>query len=337
MRALVCLKPGELVVEDRPEPIRGEGEVLVQIKRIGICGTDYHIFEGSHPFLKYPRVMGHELSGEVLEADTSTGLRAGQIVVINPYIACGTCFACHSGKPNCCMHIAVLGVHRDGGMCERISLPMSNVYPAGDLTVDEAAGVEFLAIGAHAVSRSRAARNDRVLVIGAGPIGLGAVAFARIAGCAVTVLDRDQERLDFAVNEVGAANAVMGGETAAKELSDLTVGDGFSVVFDATGNRGSMEAAFQYVAHGGTLTLVSVVTDQISFSDPIFHSREMTVSGSRNALKADFAHVAASIANGSVPFDKLVTHRTTLEDARINLPIWTTAKRGLVKALIEVN
>lgn len=337
MRALVCLKPGELALEDRPEPRRADGEVLVQILRIGICGTDYHIFEGSHPYLQYPRVMGHELSGEVLEAPDSSELRPGQRVVINPYISCGHCIACRSGKPNCCVRIAVLGVHRDGGMCERISLPAGNVYPAGPLSLDQAAGVEFLAIGAHSVSRSRAAPGDKALVIGAGPIGLGVAAFARIAGCEVTVMDRDAERLAFAMSTIGTAHAIMGGDTAAAAIAELTGGDGFTMVFDATGSRSSMETAFQYVAHGGTLTLVSVVNEQIGFSDPAFHQREMTLAGSRNALKGDFAHVVAAIADGSVPLDKLITHRTTLEGARTQLPVWTTAKRGLVKALIEVD
>ena len=141
-------------------------------------GTDFHIFEGSHPYLEYPRVLGHELSGEVLEAPKGSVLQAGQIVVVNPYVSCGVCIACRNGKPNCCVRIAVLGVHRDGGMCERISVPDRNLYPAGSLTFDEAASVEFLAIGAHAVARAGLGEGASTLVIGAGPIGLGAALFA---------------------------------------------------------------------------------------------------------------------------------------------------------------
>jgi len=148
MQAIVCQKPGALAFEDRPEPTRGAGEVLVQIRRVGICGTDYHIYEGTQPYLQYPRVMGHELSAEVMEAPVTSALKRGQIVVVNPYIACGTCTACRNGKPNCCMRIAVLGVHRDGGMTELLSLPEGNLYPAGVLSIEQAATVEFLGIGA---------------------------------------------------------------------------------------------------------------------------------------------------------------------------------------------
>src|ERR1700686_5360631 len=123
MRAIVCRKPGELAIEERPESKRSPGEVLVQVRRVGICGTDYHIYEGSHPYLQYPRVMGHELSAEVLEAPDSSRLKPGQTVIGNPYLSWETCIACVHGKPNCCMRIAVLGVHRDGGMCERLSVP----------------------------------------------------------------------------------------------------------------------------------------------------------------------------------------------------------------------
>src|SRR5450755_3999549 len=167
MQTVVCRKPGELAIEDRPAPQRGPGEVLIGVRRIGICGTDYHIYEGSHPYLNYPRVIGHELSGEVLEAPQGSVFKAGEVVVINPYLSCGTCVACRNGKPNCCVKLAVLGVHRDGGMCERISVLEDNLYPADGLSLDQAASVEFLAIGAHAVARSRLTAGARTLVIGA--------------------------------------------------------------------------------------------------------------------------------------------------------------------------
>jgi threonine dehydrogenase-like Zn-dependent dehydrogenase len=163
-------------------PARGPGEVLVRISRIGICGTDYHIFEGLHPYLQYPRVMGHELSAEVLEAGPDSAFQPGEPVIIIPYLFCGTCIACRKGKTNCCKTLQCLGVHCDGGMCERISLPEANIFPAGGLSLDEAAMVEFLAIGAHAVRRSRVQGGDRALVVGAGPIGIGTALFARIAG-----------------------------------------------------------------------------------------------------------------------------------------------------------
>jgi 2-desacetyl-2-hydroxyethyl bacteriochlorophyllide A dehydrogenase len=336
MQAVVCRKPGEVALEERPEPVRGEADVLVGVLRIGLCGTDFHIFEGSHPYLNYPRIIGHEFSGEVLEAPSGSDLKRGQTVVINPYVSCGTCIACRNGKPNCCMRIAVLGVHRDGGCCERISVPAGNLYPARSLTVDQAASTEFLAIGAHAVARSGAKPGQRALVIGAGPIGLGAALFAGIAGADVTIMDRDPARLAFAVENRIAARSIGAGEAAEAEIAAVTAGEGFDLVFDATGSRTSMEGAFCHVAHGGTLVLVSVVSESVTFSDPEFHKREMTVMGSRNATRTDFERVIAAIEAGRVPLDKLITHRTSLAGAITDLPRWTTEKTGLVKALVEI-
>jgi 2-desacetyl-2-hydroxyethyl bacteriochlorophyllide A dehydrogenase len=324
------------MIEERPEPERGEAEVLVGVRRIGICGTDYHIFEGSHPYLQYPRIMGHELSGEVLEAPRGSSLDRGQIVIVNPYVSCGSCIACRNGKPNCCTRIAVLGVHRDGGMCERISVPERNLYPAGNLTVDEAACVEFLAIGAHAAARSHLSPGARTLVIGAGPIGLGAALFTGLAGGQVTIMDRDPDRLAFARNAGIVGNTLESGQRSEDLVRRATDGDGFDVVVDATGNQASMEAAFAYVAHGGLLVLVSVVTGNVTFSDPEFHKREMAVLGSRNALRSDFETVARAIEAGRVPVPRLLTHRTTLAGAAADLPRWATEKKGLVKALVEV-
>ena len=336
MQAVVCRKPGEVALEERPEPIRGEAEVLVGVRRIGLCGTDFHIFEGSHPYLNYPRIIGHEFSGEVLEAPAGSDLKPGQTVVINPYVSCGSCIACRNGKPNCCMRIAVLGVHRDGGCCERISVPAGNLYPARSLTVDQAASTEFLAIGAHAVARSGVKPGQRALVIGAGPIGLGTALFAGIAGTDVSIMDRDPARLAFALQNGIAARSIAAGDQTVDEVAAITNGEGFDLVFDATGNRSSMEGAFRHVAHGGTLVLVSVIAENVTFSDPEFHKREMTVMGSRNATRADFERVIAAIEGGRVPLAKLITHRTSLAGAILDLPRWTTEKDGLVKALVEI-
>ncbi|MER9626160.1 zinc-binding alcohol dehydrogenase family protein [Mesorhizobium sp. M0296] len=337
MKAVVCRSPGELVLEDRPEPgAPPAGWALVAVSHVGICGTDYHIFEGKHPFLAYPRIMGHEVSGTVIEVGEGVDLAVGEAVVVNPYLACGKCIACRQGKPNCCVMIEVLGVHRDGAMCEQILVPAQNLYPANGLSLADAAAVEFLAIGAHAVRRSLADPGARTLVIGAGPIGLGTALFARIAGLDVTLLDMSAERLGFAESELGFATLDGSRGAAADLVREATGGDGFDVVFDATGNTRSVQSAFAHVAHGGALVLVSVVKDDIAFSDPEFHKREMMLIGSRNALRADFDHVAASIRNGALPLAKLVTHRTTFGETPHDLARWAHEKSGLIKAVIQV-
>ncbi|WP_192253148.1 zinc-binding alcohol dehydrogenase family protein [Mesorhizobium silamurunense] len=337
MKAVVCRSPGDLVLEHRPAPgTPPAGWARVAVSHVGICGTDYHIFEGKHPFLAYPRIMGHEVSGTVVERGEGVVLAVGEPVIINPYLACGKCIACRHGKPNCCVSIEVLGVHRDGAMCDEVLVPAQNLYPANGLSLADAAAVEFLAIGAHAVRRSLGAPGQRTLVIGAGPIGLGTALFARIAGLDVGLLDMSTERLRFAESELGFAALDGSKAPAAEPVRQATGGEGFDIVFDATGNTQSVQSAFAHVAHGGTLVLVSVVKDDITFSDPEFHKREMTLVGSRNALRADFDHVAASIRNGAVPLAKLVTHRTTLGETPRDLARWAHEKSGLIKAVIEV-
>lgn len=331
MDALVCVEPGNLQLERRPLPKRGDGEVLVRPRMIGICGTDYHIYEGKHPYLQYPRVMGHELAVEVVEAPAGSGLVPGQIMVVNPYLACGQCSACRRGKPNCCKQIQVLGVHRDGGMCELLVLPAINLVSAEGLGLEACAAVEFLAIGAHAVRRSRAGPGGRVLIVGAGPIGLGAALFARLQGAQITIVDTDADRLAGASAVVIDAATRLAGEATTRDLTES-----FDVVFDATGNRQSMEAGFGFVDHGGRYVFVGVIKGELSFVAPDFHRKEMELLGSRNATLEDFDRVIAAMRNGDIPLDRIITHRTTLPGAQSDLATWASDKAGLIKAMIAV-
>ncbi|WP_196260752.1 zinc-binding alcohol dehydrogenase family protein [Pelagibacterium limicola] len=334
MKALVCEQPGTLRLEERElPPSPGEGWVAVDIGHVGICGTDYHIFEGKHPFLAYPRVMGHELSGRVAEA--AGPFARGDLVIINPYIACGTCRACRRGKPNCCYNIGVLGVHRDGGMCERIHVPLENLYPAGSLEPFEAAMVEFLAIGAHAVRRSELTRADRVLVVGVGPIGLGVALFARLRGAEVHLLDASRSRLDLVAEKFGF-DSTMALEEGADAVMTRTDGEGYDIVFDATGNAAAIEAGFAYLAHGGTYVLVSVVTNSITFADPEFHKREMKLVGSRNATREDFDTVIAAIAAGEINTAALRTHSARLDSLPEQFQDLLNNRDTLIKAIVEV-
>jgi 2-desacetyl-2-hydroxyethyl bacteriochlorophyllide A dehydrogenase len=337
MRAAVCLEPGKLVLDQRAAPAAPPpGWVSLDIARVGICGTDYHIFEGKHPFLAYPRVMGHELSGRVAALGEGVSLALGSLQIVNPYISCGTCVACRKGKPNCCTRIQVLGVHTDGGMCDRIQVPAGNLYSAGDLSPRDASMVEFLAIGAHAVRRAQPRKGDRALVVGVGPIGLGTAVFAQIAGLDVTLLDASEERLGFAHDTLGFASTVVVSTSADEAFARITGGDGFDTIFDCTGYANSIEAGFTRLAHGGTYVLVSIVKDMISFSDPEFHKRETTLLGSRNATHEDFTHVVDCMARGLVPLDALATHSLSLEELPEFMALRAHDKRGLIKAIIEV-
>ncbi|MGV8937283.1 MAG: zinc-binding alcohol dehydrogenase family protein [Allorhizobium sp.] len=335
MLTVICNSPRHLSAIDTPKPMRNDDDVMLRIRRIGVCGTDLHIFTGNQPYLSYPRVMGHELAATVEEAPVGSALAAGDVVSVLPYLSCGHCNACRNGKTNCCRALSVLGVHRDGGMTEYLCLPEKAVIKAEGLTLDQAAMVEFLAIGAHAVRRAAIAASMRVLIVGAGPIGMAVAVFARLAGGTVTVLDGRADRLAFCAEHLGVAATVTLGPDDIDTLSQLTSGEFFDVVFDATGNPKAIERGFSLVGHGGTYVLVSIVSSDISFSDPEFHKRETTLLGSRNATRDDFEQVIAAIRAGDVP-DALITHRMALTDVAANFAGLLDPAAGVVKAMIEV-
>ena len=333
LKAIICSQPGELRLVERPEPNSAPDEVLVRIHRVGLCGTDYHIFKGNQPFLAYPRVMGHELAGVVVSAPAGCGFAVGQTITINPYLACGKCRSCQRGKPNCCRNVTVLGVHADGGMCDLISVPVTAVLDATGLSLDQAAMVEFLAIGAHAVARSGIGQGDRALVVGAGPIGIGTAIFAQLAGANVTLMDSRLARLKIPREQLGMDQVIVANSEALETLSQQTDGEFFDVVYDATGAIAAMCSGLSYVGHGGTYVLISVVKEDLKFPDPEFHKRETTLMASRNALSDDFARVIAAIKSGAIPTSVLHTHSIAAEDMPREVPRLIDEAEDVIKAI----
>ncbi|MFN4142731.1 zinc-binding alcohol dehydrogenase family protein [Aestuariivirga sp.] len=336
MRAILCRNPRELEIVERPLPERKPGEALMRIRRIGVCGTDMHIYQGNQPYFVYPRIMGHELSGEIVEAERGSQLKPGDPVYIVPYLHCGHCIACRAGKTNCCTSLKVLGVHIDGGMCEYLALPETHLFKAEGITLDEAAMVEFLAIGAHAVSRARVSRGERALVVGAGPIGVGVALFAQLNGAEVSVIDGREDRLAFAAKVLGVPHAITLGEGDAERMREETGGEFYGHVFDCTGSPKAMERGFSLVAHGGTYVLVSIVQGNISFSDPEFHKRETTLLSSRNATLVDFATVMTAMREAKVPTRAIRTHSASLWEVGKKMPEWIRPEAGTVKAVLEL-
>lgn len=333
MKAVVCREPYNLTIEERPAPEAAPGEVIVRIRRVGLCGTDYHIYAGQHPFLAYPRVMGHELAGEVEHVPDGSAFHIGQQVAINPYLTCGTCIACRKDKPNACVNIRVLGVHTDGGMAELLAVPESALLDATGLTLDQAAMIEFLAIGAHAVARAAVVAEERVLVVGAGPIGIACGLFARSNGAAVTLTDTRLPRLAYARERLGFEDTVDATADPIGSLAERTDGDMFDTVFDATGSLAAMAQSLSYVAHGGKLVLVGVATGNLVFADPELHKRETTLLASRNAHASDFARVRDAIVSGEIPTAALHTHSLVADDMPQRLPELIAEADHVVKAI----
>ena len=283
MFQIVLTSPGSLAAAEGPEPgLPGPGEALVRVHRLGVCGTDLHAFAGNQPFFSYPRILGHELGVEVLQVGAGvTDLAIGDRCAVEPYLNCGRCRACRSGKPNCCSELKVLGVHVDGGMRPFLHLPAAKLHRSGSLSFDQLALVETVAIGAHAVERAEVAPGEVVLVLGAGPIGLGAIQLARTTGARLIVADVSAERLEFCRRRLGVTEVIRVDDAFKASLLNTTSGELPSVVIDATGNAGSMARTFDLAGQGATIVFVGLFQGEVTFNDPNFHRRELTLRASR--------------------------------------------------------
>lgn len=337
MKKIVCEKPKTFKMVEAERPVPQEGEALIRVQRIGICGTDIHAYGGNQPFFTYPRVLGHELSG-IIESipDNASGLRVGDQVSIIPYMECGECIACKNGKPNCCTNMKVKGVHIDGGMSEWMTVPADHLVKTKGLTLDQSAMIEPLSIGAHAVRRAAIQKGEYALVIGAGPIGLGVMAFAKNQGAKVIAMDVNDERLAFAREWANIDETVNALEQPLEKLAELTNGEMPTVVFDATGNAKSMTDAFNYPAHGGKLIFVGLVKTDITFHDPDFHAKELTLMGSRNATREDFQYVVNALNEGLVDLRKYITHRTHFDHMIEQFEGWLNPEAKVIKAIVEL-
>jgi 2-desacetyl-2-hydroxyethyl bacteriochlorophyllide A dehydrogenase len=338
MKALVCEQPGSFQYVRKERSFLQNGHAILKIKRIGICGTDLHAFEGTQPFFNYPRILGHELAAEIVEIETNSELAVGDRVTFSPYFYCGKCIACRNGLTNCCADLKVFGVHIDGGMCEFISVPVQYLIKGNEMSFDELALVEPLAIGAHGIRRAGVKAGEFVLVIGAGPIGLGVMEFARIAGAQVIAMDVNDQRLKFCKQRLHLAHTINPAkEDVMAELKAITNNDMPTVVIDATGNLKAINNAFQYMAHGGRYVLVGLQRNEIVISHPEFHKREATLMSSRNATKEDFDHVLNCMKNKLLDPSTYITHRVQFDEVKDNFESWLNPANGVIKAMVEID
>jgi len=335
MEYIVCKEPGYFQLEQKGVPVAGRDEALLKIHRVGICGTDIHAYAGNQAFFSYPRILGHEISAEILEIpDNNKGLSVGDKVIIMPYLSCGKCIACRHGKTNCCTNIQVLGVHTDGGMQEFISLPVEVLMPAGELSHDEIAIVEPLAIGAHALRRADVKKGEVIVIVGCGPIGIGMMALAKIIGCTIIALDVNQQRLDFVHAEIGVDHAINALEDPMNSILEITNGDLATAVFDATGSKRAQESGIDYMSHGGCYVLVGLSKGDLTFTHPKIHAKETTLMCSRNATFDDFRWVKETLEGGQFPTDKFITHRAPFSEMIDRFDGWVKPETGVIKAMV---
>lgn len=336
MHTLVLDEPGRFSLIDTSEPdAPGPGEALIRIRRIGVCGTDIHAFRGEQPYFTYPRILGHELGAEVVAVGGGvTNVKPGDRCAVEPYMTCGDCPPCRAGKTNCCQQLKCLGVQTDGGMRERIIVPADKLHQSDKLDFDTLALVETLGIGKHAVDRAAPSKGDRVAVIGLGPIGLTVATFAKVAGADVIGIDLSEARTQSARDLLGIKTMLLDTGTPIEAQWANLFDEPPLIVFDATGNRASMQQAFRLPVSGGRLVFVGLVLGEIAFDDPEFHRRELTLLSSRNSTGQDFRQIIELIEAGRVDVTKWITHRSGLADWPGVFDDWLAPGSGLIKGVV---
>ena len=323
MKQIVLESPGKFAEREAQAPEAEAGHALVQVERVGVCGSDFHAFAGRHPIYTYPRIIGHELSGIVVDAPANgKNIRAGDRCAIEPYLTCGSCRACSLGKNNCCENIRILGIHVDGGMQEFLSVPLELLHTSTQLSLDQLALIETLGIGAHAVDRSGLRAGETALIVGAGPIGIAVAQFASERGAHVHIVERIEWRRNF-VEQMGYPSSASAEDRRA------------DVVFDATGSATTMAASLAHVATAGRLVFVGLTRDPVCLDDALLHRREVTLLASRNSFGL-FPTIIRLIEEGRIDTSHWVTDRLKLSEGTAqfqSLP----GRSTLIKAIIDVN
>lgn len=332
MKELILEEPGVLKWQDKAAPIPQKGEVLVKVHRVGVCGSDIHAFHGNQPFFSYPRVLGHELAVEVVT--TTKRFDKGDLCTVEAYYPCGTCPACKNERPNCCSSLQVLGIHTDGGHCEYMPVPEERLHKGNGLSLDELALVEPLVIGAHAAERGSLREGESVLILGAGTIGIATALFARAEGADVVIADINQEKLNFVRDKMGFDKTALVNDSLETELRKHFNGQMPYVIFDATGNPQSMMSTFELVEQSGRIVFVGLFKGDISFNDPLFHKKELTLLASRAGTAKTFAKVISMMQDGKVNALPMINQRIKFTDADQAFNELTNNK-NLVKAMIE--
>jgi L-gulonate 5-dehydrogenase len=335
VREMVTVAPGVIEVRDAAEPRPSAGEAIIDVAVVGLCGSDLHLYTGDHPYSHFPLVQGHEISGWVrsLPDDYAGPLKAGDLVAVEPYFSCGTCFPCRRGRANCCTELSVIGAQVDGALRDTIAVDVGKLHAVPGLTPELAALVEPISIGAMAVSRSGVQPGDQVLIIGAGPIGQAILLAASEAGASVAMADRLPARLELA-RELGAELAIdTSRDDLAESMAQWTRADGPAIVFEATGVPMLVRLATDLVAPSGTVVIVGLSTDDVSIPVVDFTRKELNVLGSRAGT---FPAAVKLVASRAADVQKLISHRFALEAAGDAMRIAIDRPGDVEKVLVTV-
>ena len=309
MKAVFIENPGKAVIKDIPRPARKPGEALLKLFYGGICGSDLGSYRGTFAYFSYPRTPGHEFSAEIVEIDgNDRGLKPGMVVVCNPYFNCGECYSCKHGLVNACMSNQTMGVQREGAFSEYITMPLDRIYDGKGLEPMVLAIIEPLCISYHGVKRAGVKGGDKVLIVGAGTIGILAAVAAKQKGAEVYIADVSQVKLDYA-REFGVDGVVLadGPEAYERAVKEITGGNGFDVTIEAVGLPSTFQNCIDAAAFGGRMVLIGVGKENLDFNFTMIQKKELNVFGSRNALKPDFLELIDLVKAGKIPLKKIIT------------------------------
>lgn len=337
MKAIVIPQPNEIEIREVPMPQVKEGEALLKVEYVGICGADVASFTGNQPFTSYPRIPGHEFSASIVEIpENDKGLKVGDIVTCNPYFNCGECYSCQRGFVNCCTDNQTMGVQRDGAFCEYIAMPVERIYPGMGLSAQELALIEPFSISQHAISRAEIKLTDDVLIIGAGPIGLFALLAAKQKCKRVVVADILDNRLTLA-KEYGADAVV---NTKSQSLEDFTKeftnDNGFDVCIEACGAPETFLGCIDNAAFAANIILIGNGKRETTFNHSILLKKELNVHGSRNAMKSDFIDNIKLVADGKADVMKMVSGIYDMDKAIDAFRALANNDGTLAKLLIKI-
>lgn len=318
MKAIYIEEPGKVVFREIEMPVRKKGEALLKVLYGGICGSDLGSYKGTFAYFDYPRIPGHEFSAEIVEIEENEqGLKPGMVITCNPYFNCGHCYSCERGIVNACASNETMGCQRDGAFCEYITMPIERLYDGRGLPAEILCLIEPFCISWHGVSRANIQDKDKVLVVGAGTIGVLAAIAAKAQGGEVYIADVASAKLAYAKENFGVAGTILNSspEEFIRQCDAITDGNGFDITIEAVGLPSTFQNCIDAAAFGAHMVLIGVGKQNLDFNFTLLQKKELQVCGSRNALKKDFLELIELVKSGTVPLEKIVTNTYGFSEA----------------------
>jgi L-galactonate 5-dehydrogenase len=336
MEAFVIKDKGVVEKIEIAEPTVGAGDVLIEMKYLGLCGSDINSYRGLMPFVTFPRIPGHEISGIIKGkgALVPASLNVGDAVTVLPYTQCGMCPSCRQGRFNCCQFNQTLGVQRDGALTRYISVPFEKVFTSSTLSLQELALIEPFSVGYHGANRGHVSETDVVLLLGCGTIGMGALCAAVRKGATVIALDIEDKKLEMA-KEFGAAHTINSSREDAREaIMKLTRNEGVDVAIEAAGTPVTFNMALDLVAFGGRVVTIGYSKNETAIKSQLIVSKELDICGSRNALRV-FPSVIRMFELRQKPYTKIISQIYPFEKTPEAFTYWNNNPGTVSKILIE--